>query len=138
MTTAEDAYHELCYYTLAHGAPTFVHQHVVDAFAAQYATAETKPIKLTFALMGLYLHLERGFTGRQVQLAHMALAKRTRSWPTFALPVNRGAITAADVLAAPPGPERDRAIDTWCAAVWGAYVGSRGQVEELLTRYDIL
>ncbi len=31
-----------------------------------------------FALVDLYLACERGYTGRQVQLAHMALARRRR------------------------------------------------------------
>ena len=53
--TSEAAYHELCYYTLTLGDPAFIHQHVVDAFAAQQADEQTKPIKVTFALVGLYL-----------------------------------------------------------------------------------
>ncbi|MFL5578727.1 MAG: DUF5946 family protein [Gemmatimonadaceae bacterium] len=133
----EDAYDELCCYSLAHRGPTFLHQHVVDAFAAQRANARTKPIKLTFALVGLYLHLERQFTGKQVQRAHMSLARRSRTWPTFALPTSRGSITAAQVLAAPAGPDRDRAIDAWCAAVWEAYGDSRQAVAELLKQHGI-
>lgn len=46
------AYDELQAYTLAHGDPAFIHQHVVDAWAAQHADEETKPIALTFALVG--------------------------------------------------------------------------------------
>jgi len=33
----ENAYHRLCAYTLQRGDATFIHQHVVDAFAAQRA-----------------------------------------------------------------------------------------------------
>lgn len=118
---SQDARDALAAYTLTHGDPAFIHQHVVDASAAQSATPATKPIALAFALIGLYLHVERGFTGRQVQRAHMMLAKRTREWPTFPLPDFRGSMTAVDVMAAPAGAERDRAIDAWCAAVWDAY-----------------
>jgi uncharacterized protein DUF5946 len=57
-------------YTLTHSDPAFIHQHVVDAFAAQSADDTTKPITLTFALVGLYLHVEKGRTGRRVQLVH--------------------------------------------------------------------
>src|SRR5262247_2885212 len=74
--TSEDAYNELCYYTLAHRDPSFIHQHVVDAFAAQNADEQTKPIKLTFALVGLYLHVEKRFSGRKVQRVHMDLARK--------------------------------------------------------------
>ena len=121
MVAPQAAYDELAAYTLTLGDPAFIHQHVVDAFAAQHATEATKPITVAFALIGLYLHVERGFTGRQVQRAHMMLARRSRSWPAIPLPEHRGAMTAADVLAAPAGSERDRAIDAWCASVWSAH-----------------
>jgi hypothetical protein len=38
-----DAYDELCAYTLSSGDPAFIHQHVVDAFAAQRASAAGRP-----------------------------------------------------------------------------------------------
>src|SRR5262249_18691090 len=107
--TSEEAYNELCYYTLAHRDPSFIHQDVVDAFAAQNAGEQTKPIKLTFALVGLYLHVEKQFSGRQVQRAHMDLARQKQLWPRFALPSDRGSQTVADVLAIPAGPARDKA-----------------------------
>src|SRR5437868_7098436 len=119
--TPEDAYNELCYYTLAHGDPAFIHQHVVDAHAAQHADEDTNPIKLTFALVGLYLQLEKRFSGRQVQRVHMELAKRKQQWPLLLLPKDRRPMTAADVMAVAAGPERDRAIRAWCASVWTAF-----------------
>ena len=78
MVSEAEAYDELRAYTLAHGASSFIHQHVVDAFAAQHANASTKPITLTFALVGLYLHVEKGYSGRQVRLTHMKLARSKR------------------------------------------------------------
>jgi len=136
-SSEQDAYNELQCYTLAHGGGTFIHQHVVDTWAAQHADERTKPIALTFALVGLYLHLERGFTGRQVQRAHMALARYRRGWPSFDLPHERGSISAAHVMAVPPGPERDQAIDAWCASVWKAFRASHDAVAELLARHEI-
>jgi len=136
-TRAVEAYHELCAYTLSHGHPSFLHQHVVDAFAAQRANAESKPIGVTMALVGLYLHVERGFDGRQVQRAHMELARHGRSWPVFVLPPDRGATTPIEVLAAPAGPERDRAIHEWAAAVWRAFAASREAVAALLRDHGI-
>src|SRR5436190_14425039 len=88
-----DAYHELSAYTLTHGDPTFIHQNVVDAWAAQHAVEGGKPIGLTFALVGLYLHLERGFSGRYVQRAHMEMGRRKREWPAFDMPAQRGSMT---------------------------------------------
>ena len=133
-----EAYEELCAYTLSHGDPRFIHQHVVDAFAAQHADENSKPIGLTFALVGLYLHVERRFTGRQVQRAHMTLARRKRSWPRFPLPADRGAITAVEVMAAAGGEARDRAISEWCAAVWQAFRESRPEVAALLVEGGII
>lgn len=104
---------------------------------AQHADERTKPIGLTFALVGLYLHVERGFSGREVQRAHMSLGRRKRTWPSFELPRERGSVTARQVMAAAPGPERDRAIDAWCASVWEAFGESRQAVAALLERHGI-
>jgi hypothetical protein len=119
-------------YTLTHGDPSFIHQHVVDTFTAQQATENTKPIALTFALIGLYLHVEKGFSGRQVQTTHMKLARRKRQWPAFSLPSERGDVTAAQVMRASPGVERDRAVDLWCASVWNAFRRNQDVIVELL------
>ena len=134
----EDAYNSLCAYTLAHGDATFIHQHVVDAFAAQHADELSKPIGVTFALVGLYLLIEKHFSGRQVQLMHMRLAQRKHRWPTFDLPAERGTLTAVDVMAAREGPERDAAIMAWCASVWATHVGSREVVASLLREHGII
>jgi len=130
--TAQEDYDELALYTLAHRSPAFIHQHIVDAFAAQTASERTKPIALTFALVGLYLHVELGVTGKNVQRAHMRMGRFKKQWPAFVLPEERGSITVADVRNAPPGPERDRAIDDWCASVWRAYAASRQQIIDLV------
>src|SRR3954469_6572687 len=119
MTQRDDeqqAFDELCFYTLAHPSANFIHQHAVDAFAVQLADEGTKPLKVAFGLFGLCLHLERGFTGREVQRAHMQLAKRRKQWPRFELPRERGDIRVAQVLAAGAGPERDASIESWCRA----------------------
>jgi Family of unknown function (DUF5946) len=133
-----DAYDELQCYTLAHGGSAFIHQHVVDAWTAQHSDAATKPIALTFALVGLCLHLERGFSGRQVQRAHMALARHRGDWPSFPLPDDRGSVTASQVMSAPAGPERDGAIDAWCASVWNAFRLSHHAVAALLKQHGIV
>lgn len=131
-----EAYSELQGYTLLLRDPAFVHQHVVDTWMAQHADETTKPIGLAFALIGLYLHLEKGFSGRRVQLAHMALARPKRAWPRFALPSNRGSMTAADVLAAPAGEDRIRAIDAWASSAWNAFRDSHGAVAGLVKQYE--
>ena len=37
--TLQEQYNELSYYTLLHGDPSFIHQHIVDAYIAQTADA---------------------------------------------------------------------------------------------------
>ena len=136
MTTADAAeqlaINELSAYTLTHGDASFIHQHVVDAFAAQHATPTSKPIGVAFALVGLYLHLERGYTGRAVQRAHMRLARKRKQWPIFDPPARPGGLTAVDVMRSPAGPERDQAIEDWCATVWEAWHASHDRVAALL------
>lgn len=105
---------------------------MVDAWAAQQADADTKPITLAFALAGLYLHVEKGLTGRQVQQMHMLMAKRQRDWPRFVLPEKRGDITVEWVMSHLPGPGRDRAINEWCCSVWEVFRSNRDAVIELL------
>jgi hypothetical protein len=136
MTATPDGYDELYVYTM--GRPAFILQHVVDANLAQMASAASKPIGVIFALAGLYLHLERGFSGAQVQRAHTMLAARKREWPAIQLPAHRGSITARDVLAAPAGAERDAAIDRWCQSVWNEYQDSRETIVGLLREYRIV
>lgn len=136
--TDEAAYHEICAYTLTRGDATFIHQHVVDAWAAQQATPASKPIHVCFAVLGLYLHAEHGFTGRAVQLAHMQLARTPEPWPVGPLPAHRGDITAPQVLAAPPGAERDAMISAWAKSVWSAYLAHRPAIDALLRRRGVL
>jgi hypothetical protein len=127
-----DLYHKLSYYTLTHPDPAFIHQLIVDAFGAQQANAKTKPIRLAFALIGLYLHVEKDYTGREVQQVHVRLARNRRSWPAFKLPKDRGGVTVSEVVAVPAGPERDAAIERWCRSVWDAFRESHEQVARLL------
>ncbi len=137
MTLEQEQYDRLAYYTLAHQDPTFIHQHVVDAYTAQRADEKTKPISLAFALIGLYLYLEKGFSGKEVQRAHMELARKRKRWPVFEQPERRGEMTVSDILGAPPGRERDEAIRKWCASVWKAYGENRQQIIDLIEKIGL-
>jgi hypothetical protein len=126
MTASATAYGEV--YVYAMSRPGFILQHVVDAFVVQTASADSKPIGVVFGLIGLYLRVEKEFSGREVQRAHTTLARKKRNWPPPFLPENRGSMTVEDVLAAEAGPERDAAIDDWCRCVWNAFNGNRDLV----------
>jgi hypothetical protein len=133
--SSQDQFNEVSFYTLAHADTIyFIHQHIVDAYQAQMADSNTKPIALTFSLAGLYLFLEKNYSGRQVQQAHMKLAQNKKAWPQFELPKNRGEITVATVLAATPGKERDLMIRKWCESVWQAYKSSHQTIASLVNK----
>ena len=123
--TIEDQFHQLSFYTLAHpDKKYFIHQHAVDAYQAQMADEKTKPITIIFSLLGLYLYLEKNYTGRQVQLAHMRLSRRKRKWPQIKLPEQYGIVTVSEVMKKPEGTDRDSMINEWCQSVWSAYNNS--------------
>ncbi len=135
MSLLEEQFSELSYYTLSHTDPSFIHQHIVDAFTAQTADKDTKPIKIIFALSGLYLYLEKGFTGKQVQAMHIKMAKNKVDWPVIQLPRQRGEITVASVVEEEQGIKRDEMIHQWCISVWNAYKESHQTTINLLQKY---
>src|ERR671915_274251 len=105
MSDTQSAYDELYVYTM--GRRNFILQHVVDAQQAQTATQDNKPMGIVFSLVGLYLHVEKAFTGAEVQKVHQKLGRQKRQWPTIQFPQQRGSITTIDVMVAPAGAERD-------------------------------
>ena len=131
----KEAYDELQAYTLELRDAAFIHQHVVDAWMLQHADETTKSIGVAFALVGMYLHFEKSFSGKEVQRAHMVMGKRSKTWPAFDLPAERGSMNATDVMAAPAGPERDRAIEAWSLSIWQAFHASHAAVADLAKRY---
>jgi len=131
-----ELYYELIYYTLEHpDKDYFIHQHVVDAYTAQMADFKTKPIAIIFALAGLYLFLEKDYSGKQVQMAHILMSKYKKVWPAINLPHQRGEVTFLHALEAPSGMERDIMIKKWCISVWHAYEESHETIASLLSEY---
>jgi hypothetical protein len=124
------AFSDLSCYTVALQDPLFIHQHMVDAYAAQHAGGNTRPITVAFGLIGLYLALERGYSGKEVQQAHMRIAKLRKDWPRLEPPGQPAALTVLDVLRVSPGPERDAMIRQWAAAVWESWADRRDWIRE--------
>ncbi len=132
MTSSQELFDQLSFYTLAQPRSTFIHQIAIDTFTAQRADGTTRPMAVVFAVLGLYLHVERSFTGLEVQKVHMQLASRRKEWPVLPIPGTRSAIEVSDVLAAAPGADRDAAIERWCASVWETWRGCEKAVADLL------
>ena len=122
---------ELSAATMGAADTEFVHQHCVDAYGAQHAGEDTKPITTVFSLVGLYLSVQQNYTGRQIQQAHVTLGEQDRSWPALSPPADRGDVTVQTVLDATPGDERERAIERWTASVWRAWDQSHRRIREL-------
>ncbi|HEX9008297.1 MAG TPA: DUF5946 family protein [Patescibacteria group bacterium] len=132
--SAQQFYHDLSYYTLSLGDKFFIHQLIVDTFAAQNYNAKTKPITITFALVGLYLVNEKSYTGRQVQLAHIALARKTKIWPSFDEPIEKARLTIEDI-AKTPDTDKQNMIKEWSRQVWDTYKPQKEKVAKLLKKY---
>lgn len=125
---------ELTAYTLTLGDRDFLHQLAVDAYAAQHVGENSRPIGVAFALIGLYLTYERGYSGRQVQHMHMLLANRSKSWPRFTAIAHTYRMTALDVVKATPGERRNAALRAWGRAVWEAWRTEHDRVRGLFDR----
>jgi len=117
-------------YTVSKQDAEFIHQYAVDAYEAQHAGRATRNITVVFALIGLYLALEKGYTGKQVQRAHRQIAKIRKDWPRLEPPRTTAVITIMDVLKAPDGPEKDAMIRQWMRAVWESWADSQEWVRE--------
>jgi len=135
MDKARAAYDELYVYTMTR--PGFILQHVVDAFCVQTAPEDGPPIGVVFGLVGLFLRVERQFSGRQIQEVHKKLGRAKRQLPRIDFPKNRGRMSALDVLSASAGIERDKAIDNWCRSVWISFSHNRQAIISLLADYRI-
>ncbi|CAM1346965.1 DUF5946 family protein [Tenacibaculum insulae] len=120
MIKNNEHFNELSFYTLPHpDSVYFIHQLVVDAFTAQTANENTKRISLVFSLVGLYLLIEKNYTGREIQRAHTLLSNHKDFLPEIKLPSERGNITIIDVLN--NKSNRDKLIKEWCFSVWEQY-----------------
>jgi hypothetical protein len=121
---------DLSSYTVSKQDAGFIHQYAVDAYEAQHAGGKTRNITVVFGLIGLYLALEKGYTGRQVQVAHQRIARIHRDWPELEPPGTPAEVTVMGVLRVPEGDERDAMIRQWMAAVWASWADRQAWVRE--------
>ena len=128
-------YDELASFTLSLGYGDFIHQLAVDTYAAQHSGPGTKPIRTVFSLIGLYLTFERGYTGRQVQQAHMILGKKRRQWPLLNPPGEKTWLTVQDIV---PGLTKENyreRLNSWGKSVWGAWNPRHEHVAQVVEMY---
>lgn len=126
-------YQKLILYTFSLGDKDFVHQHVIDAYTAQHSSDELKGIQICFALIGLYLLLEQGYSGKMVQKVHRQLAQKTKDWPRMVHVDTIKGLNVSDVLLQGSDDTRARLIHEWCGTVWKAWETEQANVINLYT-----
>jgi hypothetical protein len=122
QTACRKAYDGLSCFTLELQDEYFHHQLIVDSYAAQHAGPGDKPVRLFFALVGLYLVNEKGYTGKQVQEMHVTLGKNHREWPRFEIPAEKNWLTVADADNS-PNEQKKEMIKKWSQSVWNVWKG---------------
>lgn len=125
---------EVVAYNHAHPESLAVwHQVCVDAYGGQHVGPDTAPITVSFALNGLYLVLERGFTGIQAREAHGYMANTVDpvTWPRFTPPADVGDITVLDVALASSPQEHIGLVRQWGRAVWAAWSHTHDRISEM-------
>jgi len=135
-------YAEVSGFEFQHPVMLRYHQLSVDAYGAQHAGRPTTPIRLGYALAGLWLALEHGFSGDEVRVIHHSMGHAEEWWPAFEPPAGRARITVHDVAeqGVRIGSSTGHATATraWAEDVWGTWTEQRPQVgaevEALLRR----
>jgi hypothetical protein len=130
-------YYGLIAYTQNLEDKEFIHQYVVDVYAAQHVGLATKSISTFFALVGLYLALEHNFTGKQVQRAHMLLAQKSKQWPRFQIPTKKASVTIADIMRVADAEKKEK-IHAWMQSVWELWKPQQDTVAATVIQYGIL
>jgi len=92
------------------------------------------PQSTTFAMIGLYLTFEKGYTGKQVQRTHIFLAKKNKEWPRFDRLKEKNALTVLDVLQSPES-EYMNMIRKWGKSVWEMWKPEHESVRKLVETY---
>lgn len=110
-----------------------LHQLMVDTYGAQHAggSGESR-LGVAFALIGLSLALDHGWSGTDVRDAHRYLATTAGDWPAFAPPTRRASLTVYGVALAASPDEHADLIDRWAADVWASWQPAYADVAALI------
>jgi hypothetical protein len=111
---------------------SFKHQIAIDCYGAQHIGGPSKPVTAVYALVGLCLHVERGFSGRQIQAAHMLLARTRSNWPTLSAPATHYRVTVDMVVAAGCASSRAQQLEAWAVCTWEAWRNEQQWVRNII------
>ncbi len=130
---------ELMGFQVQHPVMLRYHQLTADAYAAQHAGGSTPLLRVGYALAGLWLSIEHGFSGEDVRQVHRRMGRPTASWPMFEAPApQQGWLTVVDVAEAgvrvPSERGHAKAVDAWAESVWEAWQRERPGTDDAVER----
>jgi hypothetical protein len=107
-----------------------LHQLTEDAYGAQHAGPRVPAIGMAFALIGLHLVLDAGWSGTAVRAAHQYLAAHYKNWPRFTAPGQPAVLTVAHVAGSPTPEVHASRVRAWAASVWESWSTEHQAVRE--------
>ena len=105
-----------------------VHQMTVDTFAVQHAGGPHPDKSVDVHLVGLHLVINVGVRPPAAPALLQRLASRTKSWPHFDPPADRGPLTVFDVAVA---DDHVSTVRQWANEVWSAWSAHHAAVAAL-------
>ncbi|MGB7859193.1 MAG: DUF5946 family protein, partial [Acidimicrobiia bacterium] len=90
---------------------------------------------VAFALIGLRLSLDDGWSGNQVRDVHRSLAAMALDWPEFAVPEQPATMTIFDVALADSEEAHADLVTRWAGAVWASWRARHDDIETLISQY---
>lgn len=111
---------------------------VIDAYAVQHhGKPERRAIQSVNAhLVALYLQLEKGYSGEQVNAALQRVLKFANEFVWLEPPTPNGTMTIADVLRAQTPEEQANAIEKYARDIWSAWQVHRETVLKWAARLE--
>ena len=100
-----------------------VHRLSVDSYAVQHpgGTSRQAIQSVGVHLARLCLFLERGLTPEEANAAMLRVGKQKAAMHFLSRPPSLGAITVADVVAAPDADRHVHVVGQWARTVWNAW-----------------
>lgn len=133
---------ELLGFQVQHPVMLRYHQLTADTYTAQHAGGPTPLLRVGYALTGLWLSIEHGFSGEDVRSIHRRMGRPTAAWPIFDPPrPPQRWLTGIDVADAGVRQRSERghakAVAAWAESVWETWLreqpGTDDAVERLLS-----
>lgn len=114
-----------------------VHQLTVDAYAVQHAGGPHPDKSVAVHLVGLHLALDRGLALGAIPPRLQQLVARVATWPHFAPPAERAALTIQGVALANDAESHAACVRAWSEAVWRSWSAHHAAITTLATEAHV-